>query len=333
VDTLTVILLVILIISVWGLIVAVVWLALRSRSGTKSEQIIALQTEMNALREQVGQNLGTVTQHVQVFGDVQKGIGEVTEATKQILALGQNIAALQDILRAPKPRGGLGEIMLGNLLAQVLPCDRYCLQHTFDDGTRVDAAIYLADHIVPIDAKFPLENFQRILNAGDDKERESLRKVFVRDVKRRVDETAKYIRPDAGTFEFAMMYVPAENVYYEVLSSEDLFSYALDRHVIPVSPNSFFAYLNVVVFGLRGLEIEENARVLLGQLSRLDKDFGDCQETFSTLGGHITRAQNKYTEVDAKLGRFGGRLSDIAAGAILPSTDEPPTLTEGSGDG
>jgi DNA recombination protein RmuC len=113
VDTLTVILLVIVIISVWGLIAAVVWLALRSRSGTRSEQIAALQTEMNALREQVGQNLGTVTQHVQVFGDVQKGIGEVTEATKQILALGQNIAALQDILRAPKPRGGLGEIMLG----------------------------------------------------------------------------------------------------------------------------------------------------------------------------------------------------------------------------
>jgi DNA recombination protein RmuC len=215
----------------------------------------------------------------------------------------------------------------------VLPCDRYCLQHTFDDGTRVDAAIYLADHIVPIDAKFPLENFQRMLDAGDDKERESLRKVFLRDVKRRVDETAKYIRPDAGTFEFAMMYVPAENVYYEVLSSEDLSSYALDRHVIPVSPNSFFAYLNVVVFGLRGLEIEENARVLLGQLSRLDKDFGDCQETLRTLGGHITRAHTKYTEVDAKLGRFGGRLSDIAAGAILPSTDEPPTLTEGSGDG
>jgi DNA recombination protein RmuC len=332
VDTLTVILLVILIISVWGLIASVVWLALRSRSGTKSEQITALQTEMSALREQVGQNLGTVTQHVQVFGDVQKGIGEVTEATKQILALGQNIAALQDILRAPKPRGGLGEIMLGNLLAQVLPGDRYCLQHTFDDGTRVDAAIYLADHVVPIDAKFPLENFQRILDTGDDKEQESLRKAFVRDVKRRVDETAKYIRPDAGTFEFAMMYVPAENVYYEVLSSEDLFSYALDRHVIPVSPNSFFAYLNVVVFGLRGLEIEENARLLLGQLSRLDKDFGDCQETFGTLGRHITHAHSKYTEVDAKLGRFGGRLSDIAAGAVLPDTDEPPTLTEGSGD-
>lgn len=326
-DTLTTFLLVILIISVWGLIAAVIWLALRSREGTKSEQITALQTEMKALREQVGQNLGTVTQHIQVFGDVQKGIGEVTKATEQILALGQNIAALQDILRAPKPRGGLGEIMLGSLLEQVLPCDRYCLQHTFDDGTRVDAAIYLAEHVVPIDAKFPLENFQRMLNAGDDKERESLQKAFVRDVKRRVDETARYIRPHAKTFEFAMMYIPAENVYYEVLTNADLFEYALGRRVIPVSPNSFFAYLNVIVFGLRGLGIEENARELLGQLSQLDKDFTGCQESFDTLGRHITHAHNKFNDVHTELGRFGDRLSSIAAGAALPSPDDRPALT------
>lgn len=328
-QTLTVILLGVLIISVCGLIAAVIWLALRSRGGTKAEQITGLQAEMKALREQVGQSLGTVTQQIQVFGSVQKGIGEVTEATKQILALGQNIAALQDILRAPQPRGGLGEIMLGNLLAQVLPSERYCLQHAFDDGTRVDAAIYLADHTVPIDAKFPLENFQRILDAKDDKERGSARKAFVRDVKGRVDETARYIRPDEGTFEFAMMYIPAENVYYEVLSAEDLFKYALEQHVIPVSPNSFFAYLNVIVFGLRGLEIEENARLLLGQLSRLNKDFDGCQEAFRTLGGHITHAHNKYTEVGTKLGRFGDRLSDIAAGVALPSTGDQPALTEG----
>ena len=320
---------VVLIMSVWGLIVAVVWLALRSRTATTTEQITALQSEMKALREQVGQTLGTVTQEIRVFGSVQKGIGEVTEATRQMLALGKNIAALQDILRAPQPRGGLGEIMLGNLLAQVLPRERYCLQHTFPDGCRVDAAIYLADHIVPIDAKFPLENFQRILDAGDDKERAVARRAFVRDVKGRVDETARYIRPDAGTFEFAMMYIPAENVYYEVLSCEDLFKYALEQHVIPVSPNSFFAYLHVIVFGLRGLEIEENARLLLGQLSRMDRDFAGCQEAFGTLGGHITHAHNKYNEVGGKLGRFGDRLSDIAAGVALPSASDEPALTEG----
>jgi DNA recombination protein RmuC len=325
-DGLTVSLLGILIVLVMGLIVAVIWLAQKGRNPRDAGQIAALQAEMNALRQQVGQNLGTVTQQVAVFGTVQEGIGKVTEATNQILALGQDIAALQNILRAPKPRGGLGEILLGNLLAQVLPCERYCLQHSFSDGTRVDAAILLADHVVPIDAKFPLENFQRILSAVDDKERASARKAFVRDVGKRVDETAKYIRPDEGTFEFAMMYVPAENVYYEVLSAKDLFEYALEQHVIPVSPNSFFAYLNVVVFGLRGLEIEEKARLLLGQLSRLKKDFGDIQDTFGTLGKHIANAQSKHNEIDVKLGRFGEKLADVATGAVLPGSDEAPVL-------
>ncbi len=326
-ETLTTLLLGILIISVWGLIAAIVWLALRGRGETRAEHITALRAEMQALREQVGQNLGTVTQQVAVFGSVQEGIGKVTEATNQILALGQDITALQDILRAPKLRGGLGEIMLGNLLAQVLPAERYQMQHTFGDGTRVDAAIFLADHVVPIDAKFPLENFRRMLDAKDDKGRQSARKAFIRDVRRRIDETAKYIRPDAGTFEFAMMYIPAENVYYEILSAGDLFDHALERHVIPVSPNSFFAYLNIIVFGLRGLEIEGKARFLLGQLSRLGKDFGDIHETFGTLGKHITYAQSKYNEVDIKLGRFGGRLADVATGAALPAAGDQPALT------
>ncbi len=327
-TTVTPILLAVLILSVWGLIAAVVWLALRSRGGSQAEHIAVLQAEMKALREQVGQNLGTMTQQVAVFGSVQEGIGKVTEATNQILALGQNIAALQDILRAPKPRGGLGEIMLGNLLAQVLPNGRYQLQYAFDDGTRVDAVILLADHVVPIDSKFPLENFRRVLDAADDKGRSSARKAFIRDVKKRVDETAKYIRPDAGTFEFAMMYIPAENVYYEVLNATDLFEYALGKHVIPVSPNSFFAYLNVIVFGLRGLDIEEKARILLGQLARLNKDFGDIHAAYDTLGKHITNAQARYNEVEVKLGRFGERLTDVATGTSLPGDSAPPALPE-----
>jgi DNA recombination protein RmuC len=326
-ETLTTVLLGIVIVSVWALIAAIVWMASRSRSAATAEHVVALQAEMQALRQHVDHNLGTVTQQVAVFGSVQKGIGEVAEATNQILALGQDIVALQDILRAPKPRGGLGEIMLGNLLAQVLPCERYRLQYAFSDGIRVDAAIFLADHIVPIDAKFPLENFQRMLDATDDKGRDSARKAFVRDVKQRVSETAKYIRPDTGTFEFAMMYVPAENVYYEVLSASDLFEFALDQHVIPVSPNSFFAYLNVIVFGLRGLEIEEKARLLVGQLSRLRKDFGDVHDAFGTLGKHIAHAQGKYNEVDVKLGRFGDRLTDVATGTVLAGAGEQPALT------
>ena len=328
-EPLTTLLLIVLILSVWGLIAAIVWLALRSRSEGQPEHIAVLQAEMRALREQVGQNLGTMSQQVAVFGSVQEGIGQVNEATRQILAMGQDITALQSILSAPKPRGGLGEIMLGNLLAQVLPRERYRLQHTFGDGTRVDAAIFLADHVVPIDSKFPLENFRRMLDVQNDKERASARKAFIRDVKKRVDETSKYIQPDEGTFEFAMMYIPAENVYYEILTARNLFEYALERRVIPVSPNSFFAYLNVIVFGLRGLDIEEKAHLLMGQLSRLKKDFGDVHGAYDTLGKHITNAQSKYNEVDVKLGRFGEKLTDVATGGALPEGGGAPALPEG----
>lgn len=322
----TTVLLGVLIISVWGLIAAVIWLALRGRQGVRSGEVSALQAEMQTLREQVGQGLQTVTQHIAVFGSVQEGIGKVTEATRQILALGQDVASLQEILRAPKLRGGLGEILLGNLLAQVLPCDRYRLQYAFEDGTRVDAAIFLADHILPIDAKFPLESFQRMADCGEEKEHDAARREFVRSVKLRVDETAGYIRPEKGTFDFAMMYIPAENVYYEILSGRELFEYALERRVVPVSPNTFFAYLNVVVFGLRGLKVEENARLLLGYLSRLAKDYQRMREAYSKLGTHIAHAQSKYNEVDAQLGRFGERLNDVASGSALAPAPEPPAL-------
>ena len=123
------------------------------------------------------------------------------------------------------------------------------------------------------------------------------------------------------------MYIPAENVYYEILTAQDLFEYALEKHVIPVSPNSFFAYLNVIVFGLRGLDIEEKAHMLLGQLSRLRKDFGDIHDTFGTLGTHITHAQGKYNEMDVKLGRFGDKLTDVATGGALPDGGDQAALT------
>lgn len=317
-DGLILALVILLLLSVWILIAAVVWSALRRRDRGQEEQMAALRAEMEQLRRQVDRDLSTVSQHVSTFGDVREGIGRVREATERILVLGEDIAALQDILRAPKPRGGLGEIMLENLLSQFLPGERYCLQYSFSDGMRVDAIIRLADHIVPIDAKFPLENFQRILEAGNDRDRASAQRAFVRDVKRRVDETARYIRPDEGTFEFVMMYVPAENVYYEVLCAHDLFEYALERHVVPISPNSCFAYLSVIVFGLRGLEIEETARLLVGQLSKLQREYVEVGDAFSTLGRHISHAQGKYNEVDALLRRFGDRLTDVTSGVSLP---------------
>jgi DNA recombination protein RmuC len=183
----------------------------------------------------------------------------------------------------------------------------------------VDAAITLADRLVPVDSKFPLENFRRLCEEPQEDRRRAARRAFVRDVRMRVDEVAKkYILPDEGTFDFALMYIPAENVYYEVIvkdadeADEDtVLSYALSRRVIPVSPNSFYAYLQVILLGLKGLRIEQNAREILGALGRLSGDLGRFREHFDTLGKHITNAKNKYDEATTALARFETKLENV----------------------
>jgi DNA recombination protein RmuC len=181
-----------------------------------------------------------------VVGQVQTRLGQLDEANKRIFEVGKDITRLQELLRAPKFRGSLGELFLADLLAQILPPQHYGLQHEFRTGTRVDAVVRLGPKLVPVDAKFPLESFRRVVEAPDDEGRRAHRKSFVADVKRHIDAVgSKYILPDEGTFDFALMYIPAENVYYEAIIKDEsfaeekgLFSYALERRVIPVSPNS-----------------------------------------------------------------------------------------------
>ena len=213
-------------------------------------------------------------------------------------------------------RGGFGELLLENLLSQILPPENYRFQHHFRNGEIVDAVIMLGSGLVPIDSKFPMESFNRLVAAGSDEERASLRKGFLRDVRMHVDAVAKYITPDEGTFEFALMYIPAEGVYYETFSREDMMSegegpcaYALGRRVIPVSPNSFYGYLQAIVLGLKGLRVEERAREIIDHLARLTKEYEQFREDFSVLGTHIGRAKSKYDEVDKHVGRLGDRLA------------------------
>jgi DNA recombination protein RmuC len=269
-----------------------------------------------------------VTEHVKVFGNIQEGIGKVQQTIEHLAKLEKEMGKLQDILKTPKLRGGFGEILLGNLLKDILPESCYTLQFAFQNGEKVDAAIFLAGRILPIDAKFPLESFQRMSDSEDDKEHKRACQDFAKSVKQRVDETAKYILPAQSTFEFAMMYVPAENIYYEIISNRDLFAYALAQHVIPVSPNSFYAYLNVIVFGLRGLKIEENARLIQQQIVGLGKQFEGIQTEYQTLGGHIGNANKKFEEVRHKMDRFDDKLSDISDGAALAEPSAAAALPE-----
>ena len=263
----------------------------------------------------MGQRLDRAAQAVR---DVQGQLGTLTEATRRLEQLGRDISGLEQILRAPKVRGGLGEMLLERLLSEILPAGSYRLQHQFRSGDKVDAAIVLADRLVPVDSKFPLENFRRLLEDPDEARRRQARRAFGRDVRNRVDEIAKkYVLPDEGTFDFALMYIPAENVYYEVVGKDEeegddsLLTYALSRRVIPVSPNSFYAYLQVILLGLRGLRIEQSAREILATLGRLSGDLARFREHFDVLGKHVTNAKNKYDEATAALARFEAKLESV----------------------
>lgn len=251
-----------------------------------------------------------------VVSGVTEKLGKLEEANKRIYDVGKDIASLQDILKAPKLRGSLGEFFLGDLLAQYFPKDQVSMPYTFRSGEKVDAALHLADNrIVPIDSKFPLENFKKMIETKDEKEKKLAQKAFVSDVKKRIDEIARYILPDEGTLDFALLYIPAENVYYEIIvrdeSEENLSSYAFKKRVIPVSPNNFFVYLQTILMGLRGLQIEESAKEIQQALIRLKGDFGKFGEEFEVLGSHLTNANNKYEQSKQKLEKVGQKLENI----------------------
>ena len=277
---------------------------------------------MQEAQKTMGQRLDDASRAVT---EVHGQLGALGESTRRMEQVGRDIAGLEQILRAPKIRGGFGETLLERLLAEILPTESYRLQHGFRSGDKVDAAIVVADRLVPVDSKFPLENFRRMLEEPDEERRRQSRRAFLKDVRGRVDEIAKkYIVPDESTFDFALMYIPAENVYYEIIlrdeaGEDSLLGYALGRRVVPVSPNSFYAYLQVIILGLRGLRIEQNAREILGALGRLQTDAARLREHFDTLGRHITNAKNKYDETTTSLARLEGKIEDVAGRGGQPA--------------
>jgi DNA recombination protein RmuC len=272
---------------------------------------------LNQTQQSLGERLDNA---VRVVGHVQHSLGGLEEANRKIYEVGKDIASLQEILRAPKLRGGLGEFFLEDLLAQILPPQHFSTQYGFRSGEKVDAVIKLGPLLVPVDAKFPLENFKRIAGAVGDGEKGRARRQFIADVKKHVDAiAAKYILPDEGTYDFALMYIPAENVYYELIIKDDgpeeksLSQYALTKHVVPVSPNSLYAYLQAIVLGLKGMKIEDRAKDILQCLSRLQGDFGKFRDEFALLGKHLGHAQSGYLSADRRLEQFGQKLLAVEA--------------------
>jgi len=279
---------------------------------------------MQAINDRLIQTGTLQNQTTQSFGQIQASLGQLMEAGRHMEELGKEIAGLGDILRAPKLRGGIGELLLADLLSQILSPEHYKLQYPFKSGERVDAVIILKVGMVPVDAKFPLESFQRMITAPEE-ERASYRREFNRAVKTHIEGIPqKYILPDEGTFEFPLMYIPAENVYYETIikdqqlgEEKSLLESALGKHVIPVSPSCFYAYLQAIALGLRGLQIEARAQETMRYLARLTGDFSRFKQEYETLGGHIERARNKYDDAGKLLAGFEQKL-----GTAAESTDQ-----------
>jgi DNA recombination protein RmuC len=301
---------------------------------TLAAQLQGLVGTVNTQLAESQKNLGTQFEGAaKVFGDLKGQLGKVAEMATRMEALGREIEELQGILKAPKLRGNLGEASLEEFFRQVLQPSFWETQYRFGDGQIVDAVIKLRGHLVPVDAKFPLESFQRMIAADDVEARKAARKEFERSVKARIDEIAdKYIRPGEGTFEFALMYIPAENIYYEVIIKDDalgeggsLLAYATSRRVVPVSPNSFFAYLSTIVTGLKGMQVEERAREILGELERLQREFAKFADVFRLVGTHLGNAQRKYEEAERLAGKVGDRLQSVTGREAQPEV--------GAGDG
>lgn len=247
-----------------------------------------------------------------VFGDLQNKLGKLDEAHDKIYTVGKDIASLQEILKRPKARGSLGEFFLADLLGEMLPRERYELQYRFKNNEAVDAIIRTGNQLISIDSKFPLENFKRMIEVKEEVLKASYKKQFVIDVKKHIDSIAKkYIQPEEGTFDFAFMYIMAENVYYEIITrdedagaEESLHAYSLKKRVIPVSPNSFYAYLGAMMHALRGERMEKNVFEMVSQIRHLAVELGKFRDDFEKIGYHLNNLRASYETSEKRLNRY-----------------------------
>jgi DNA recombination protein RmuC len=304
-----------------------------------SERDAAVDRRLLGLDEKLDRRLGDLDTKVdrrlesaqKTTTEIHERLGKVDRATAQMIEQARELSQLQQILRPPKARGGFGELLLENLLRDRLPPSSFQLQYTFRSGERVDAIIRL-DRLVPIDAKFPLDNFERMLDADTDLERQQHEKAFARDVKGHVDAiAAKYIRPDEDTFDFAFMYFPSEALYYELACGKTgaLLGYAHDKRVLPVSPATLTLYLQTIVLGLRGMQIEQHAREVMSYVAELHKDFGQFRDDFAVVGKHLANAQGRYGDALRRLDRFETQLeraSEHEPEAFETAADVPRAL-------
>jgi len=276
-----------------------------------------------------------------IIQEVTEKLTKLDETNKQVVGFAEQLQSLENILKNPKQRGILGEYFLETVLKNVLPPGSFQMQYKFKNGEIVDAAVFVKDKIIPIDSKFSLENYNRIVVEKDPVEKEKLEKIFKQDLKNRIEETSKYIRPEEGTMDFAFMFIPSEGIYYDLLinnvgtiklNTTDLISFAFtEKHVIIVSPTSFLAYLQTVLQGLKALQIEESAQQIVAQVRSLQKNLNAFEENYDKVGKHLGTTVNAYNgsfkafkRMDKDLFKLTGESITIVAEEV----DKPLVLGE-----
>lgn len=316
------------------------------RGASRDQSVLLLQQQINQLEKALDGRLSESARHAQaqfhqsakIIRDVTEKLAKLDSTNKQVMNFAEQLQSLENILTNPKQRGILGEYYLETLLKNVLPPKAYQMQYSFGDGQIVDAAIFFKDKIVPVDSKFSLENYNKIVGEQDPDKRAHLEKRFKADLKKRIDETAKYIKPEKGTMDFAFMFIPAEGIYYDLLvnqvgaiksNTHDLIEYAFrDKHVIIVSPTSFHAYLQTVLQGLRALQVEESAKEICQKVEALERHLKSYGAYLVKMGNSLGTTVNMYNQAGREWGKIDKDMIKIAgrnSGAEIPALSRPTT--------
>ncbi|MCF7795780.1 DNA recombination protein RmuC [Patescibacteria group bacterium] len=319
-----------------GLFVILKKIALLKKNNEKDSSFLMIQEQINSLRnifdkklEDNNKNINThLTQSINAIKDITKQMNTIEGTNKQILNLSSQIEGLENILKNPKQRGILGEYFLENLLKNVFPEDQYKMQYKFKDGTLVDAVIFVGENIIPVDSKFSLENYNRFASEKDQNQKNILEKNVKEDLKKRIDETTKYIKPDENTLDFAFMFIPSEGIYNDLIvnkignfNTRNLLEYAFAKKIIIVSPTSFFAYLQTVLQGLKALKMEESVKKILKNIEKLSTHLSSYDEYMRKLGTNLdttvnsyNKASHEFKKIDKdiyKVSEKGGKIEKI----------------------
>ncbi len=338
------ILLIIFLVVILGVVIGLFYFV-KKQFGKKrdTEGLLMLQGQIGEIRQSIQSQY---QQNVKVIQNVTEKLGQLDKTNQQVVNFAGQLQSLQDILKNPKQRGVFGEFILETVLKNVLPPKVYQMQYNLgkDERTgkdlKVDAVVFVKDKLIPIDAKFSLENYNRLINERDASKRKQLEKSFKQDLKNRIDETSKYIQPTKNTFEFAFMFIPSEAIYYDLLvgqvggikvSARDLIEYAFqEKHVIVVSPTTFFAYLQMVLQGLRSLQIEESTKEIRKNVEGLGRHILKYDNFLEKLGQNLGTVVNSYNTAYKEFKKIDKDVFKIAdkGGKVQPLSFKKPKLAK-----